>query len=170
MPGGKVVLDLLRRAVENGPPPSADSIQGATKRRDSGGHTLGSNQVEDTPITSLNAPPPNSNNGECAVRFITFWREGFSIGDGPLMPYEDPQNARILNEINCGRAPPSLFNVASGQLVELRVMRRLNESYVPPVAETPTAISGTGLRSEDLSLRRRRTVGRGDGDHIGNSG
>jgi UBX domain-containing protein 1 len=98
-----------------------------------------------------------------AIRHITFWREGFSVEDGPLMRYDNEENSRILDEINSGcvptfplapflftplyrRAPPSILNVAPGQPVELRVARRLNEDYVPPPAAPAAPFSGSGNR------------------------
>lgn len=45
-------------------------------------------------LTIADAPP--------AIRHLTFWRDGFSVEDGPLMRYDDPTNARILEEINSG--------------------------------------------------------------------
>lgn len=103
----------------------------------------------------LDAPP--------AIRHLTFWRDGFSVEDGSLMRYDDPNNAQILEEINSGyskllhlqshflkafysRAPPQILNVQVGQPVELRVARRINEDYVPPAAGPTRAFSGTGNR------------------------
>jgi UBX domain-containing protein 1 len=91
---------------------------------------LGSDEIESTYVADENTPSAPSE--EAAVREITFWREGFSIQDGPLMRYDDPANSEILNAINSGNAPPSVLNVQVGQPVELRVSRRLNEDYVPP--------------------------------------
>ena len=39
---------------------------------------------------------------ETAVRVITFWRNGFTIEDGPLLSYDNPQNAQLLELINSG--------------------------------------------------------------------
>lgn len=36
------------------------------------------------------------------TRQLTFWRNGFSIGDGPLLRYDDPANEFALNAINSG--------------------------------------------------------------------
>ena len=36
------------------------------------------------------------------IRHLTFWRDGFSVEDGPLMRYDDPNNAQILEEIKSG--------------------------------------------------------------------
>ena len=49
---------------------------------------------------------------EVQVRHLTFWRDGFSVEDGPLMKYDDPANQEILTAIKAGyaasRAPPSI--------------------------------------------------------------
>ncbi|KAI0341337.1 SEP-domain-containing protein [Trametopsis cervina] len=65
---------------------------------------------------------------------MTFWRNGFIIEGSELMSYDDPVNARILDEINAGRAPPSIFNVKTGQRVEVLLANRMREDYVPSVA------------------------------------
>jgi hypothetical protein len=37
-----------------------------------------------------------------AVRHLTFWRNGFTIEDGPLLSYDDPQNQEFLQAIKTG--------------------------------------------------------------------
>lgn len=39
---------------------------------------------------------------EVAVRHLTFWRDGFSVEDGPLMRYDDPGNRETLEAIKAG--------------------------------------------------------------------
>lgn len=39
---------------------------------------------------------------EVQVRHLTFWRDGFSVEDGPLMKYDDPANQEILTAIKAG--------------------------------------------------------------------
>jgi UBX domain-containing protein 1 len=103
---------------------------------------------------------------QTAMRDLTFWRDGFSVEGGELRRYDDPAQAQILSEINAGydqtflhstrpgstlnethiydrRAPPSILNVQPGQPVELRVLRRTEEDYVP----TPRrGFAGSGSR------------------------
>ncbi|KAF9650454.1 SEP-domain-containing protein [Thelephora ganbajun] len=137
LPGGSLVQDLLRRAAEAGP------ATNNTPRSmfSGGGYTLGSGDMESTYI-----PDPDAQDAPPAIRHLTFWRDGFSVEDGPLMRYDDPNNAQILEEINSGRAPPQILNVQVGQPVELRVARRINENYVPPAAGQTRTFSGTGNR------------------------
>ncbi|KDQ58119.1 hypothetical protein JAAARDRAFT_34921 [Jaapia argillacea MUCL 33604] len=83
-----------------------------------------------------------------AIRHITFWRDGFSIGDGELMRYEDPANTQILSEIHSGWAPPRLLNVLPGQFIELRVANRLSEDYTPaPLTDGSTSDVGPSRAS-----------------------
>jgi hypothetical protein len=39
---------------------------------------------------------------ERAIRHLTFWRDGFSIEDGPLLRYDDPENDATLKAIDQG--------------------------------------------------------------------
>lgn len=83
---------------------------------------------------------------EVAERNITFWQDGFSIADGPLMRYDDPQHAQTLSLINSGRAPLHLLNVRFGQPVQLRVEQRTNEKYQPPPPPPMKPFGGQGNR------------------------
>lgn len=67
-----------------------------------GGHTLGSDEVESTYIPDPNASNTVEEDETPTVRHLTFWREGFSVEDGELMRYDDPENEHILSEINSG--------------------------------------------------------------------
>ncbi|KAJ2799037.1 protein phosphatase regulator, partial [Coemansia guatemalensis] len=69
---------------------------------------------------------------------LTFWRNGFSIGDGPLYNLEDPVNRQNLEAILQGRAPLDILNVRPGQRVEMKIAVRRGEDYVPS-APSPSA-------------------------------
>lgn len=36
------------------------------------------------------------------LRTMTFWKNGFSVGDGELMRYDNPANNKLLEQINAG--------------------------------------------------------------------
>ncbi|KAJ1976555.1 protein phosphatase regulator [Dimargaris xerosporica] len=114
------------------------------------GHRLGTNS--DAPALPFTAQPPASmldsgaqaltgeegNDGDdgetengVAIRYLTFYRNGFVIADGPLFSYSDPNNLAYLEAIQSGRAPLSLLKVRPGQPVEMRVAKRMDEDYVP---------------------------------------
>lgn len=81
-----------------------------------------------------------------AIRHLNFWQDGFSIEDGPLQRYEDPQSQALLQAIENQSAPPGAFNIKFGQRVELRVAKRLNEKYSPPAPGPMKAFGGEGNR------------------------
>lgn len=85
--------------------------------------------------------PPST---QPARRQVTFWRNGFTFGEGPLMSYEDPKNAAVLQDILSGQVPPTLLDAQPGQLVELAVSKRTNEDYVAEPKE-PSDDSEAGV-------------------------
>ncbi|EER36189.1 conserved hypothetical protein [Candida tropicalis MYA-3404] len=65
-------------------------------------------------------------------REITFWKQGFTVGDGPLHRYDDPSNATVLQELNQGRVPMSILDVEFGQDVDVSVFKKTDEDWTPP--------------------------------------
>lgn len=130
------------------------------------GRTIGDeSSTEQTPSTSTSNQPTSNDrmdqdqdedededdeldqiSSEPVIRRITFWADGFSIGDGPLITSSDPRHEEILKAINAKRAPLALLNVAFGQEVELRIEKRINEKYKPPPPEPMKAFGGSGNR------------------------
>ncbi|KAG6887996.1 hypothetical protein C0995_011101 [Termitomyces sp. Mi166 len=138
LPGGDLVQDLLRRAAEANPARDASSRSGAFH---GGGHTLGSDEVESTYIPDPNAVPEDE---APAVRNLTFWSNGFTLEDGPLMQYDNPEHAALLAQLRSGQAPPHVLNLRVGQPVDIRIAQRTHEDYVPP--QGSRAFSGSGHR------------------------
>ncbi|KAJ6629896.1 hypothetical protein B0H10DRAFT_1985755 [Mycena sp. CBHHK59/15] len=141
VPGGDMVRDLLRRAAETSRAP-APLVPARGSAFFGGGHTLGSDEVESAYIPDPNASDPST---APATRHLTFWRDGFTVEDGPLMRYDDPQHSEVLAAIHSGLAPPAILNVSPGQPVEVLVTKRTGEDYVAP-REAPRAWGGTGVR------------------------
>lgn len=137
-PGGDVVRDLLERAARGGPAPEAAPRSTVFS---GGGHLLGGEDFDSRYIPDAENPDE-----EPAIRRITFWRDGFSVEDGDLLRYDDPQHAGVLAELHAGRAPPSILNIEVGQPVELRIAKRTHENYVPPPNRPTAAFTGSGNR------------------------
>ncbi|KAJ7910553.1 hypothetical protein B0H13DRAFT_1714283 [Mycena leptocephala] len=135
-PGGEIVRDLLRRAAEAGAAtPLAARGSGPFS---GGGHTLGSDEVPSTYVPDPNDPNASANpnvidpNAPPVRRHLTFWRDGFTVEDGPLMQYDNAEHAELLSALHSGAAPPALLGVLPGQRVEVVVAKRTGEAYVPP--------------------------------------
>jgi UBX domain-containing protein 1 len=123
---------------EAGPPP----------RFSGSGHTLGSESTSSVSVGEpIAAAPPTL---PPVTRTLTFWRDGFSVEDGPLMRYDDPANREILQGIERGRAPLSLMNVQPGQPADVSVFKRMDEDYIPPKKKF-VPFSGQGQRLGSLT-------------------
>ena len=93
-------------------------------------------------------PPEEEEDEEPQTRALTFWQDGFSIEDGPLYRYDDPKNKDLLEAINAGRAPPSIFGVRYNQPLTINVTKRTTETYQePPKVTKPFEGSGNRLGS-----------------------
>ncbi|ORZ03363.1 hypothetical protein BCR43DRAFT_483209 [Syncephalastrum racemosum] len=144
-----LVNQILKKAAEGGPAPDEDDPTAAQKHPSffqGSGYKLGS---EEEPSELINPTAPQAHEElplEPVTRYLTFWRNGFSVDDGPLYRYDDPANQTMLNAINSGRAPLSLLNVRHGQPVDVRVARRQDEDYVPPPKAPPKPFEGSGHR------------------------
>lgn len=113
------------------------------------GFSLGSveNEVQSRSIVDPEAQH-DFKKPEKVTRTITFWKEGFSVDDGELYKYDDPQNQTYLKQLNMGRAPLSLLNVQMFQDVDVNVVKKLEESYHDHQASKPRVFGfqGSGQR------------------------
>lgn len=144
-----LIKDLLEKARKGGQQQTNDSAPSTENKSVhhfvGKGYRLGSvvdtpNQVvEDLPEQPLPSKPKK------VTREITFWKEGFQVGDGPLYRYDDPANSFYLKELNQGRAPLKLLNVEFGQEVDVNVYKKLEVSYTPPKTKM-TGFQGQGQR------------------------
>ncbi|KAJ2584605.1 protein phosphatase regulator [Coemansia sp. RSA 1836] len=153
---GSLVDRILRRAVESssaaGPSNSQGDSRPSLPRTFAGrGRTLGNpsdnnGAANDMAASSESELSDAGENDEVAVRQLTFWRNGFSVGDGPLFNTEDPVNRQNLEAILQGRAPLDILNVRPGQQVEMKIINRRDEDYVPPAQPPAQPFSGHGNR------------------------
>ncbi|RVD81779.1 uncharacterized protein DFL_009628 [Arthrobotrys flagrans] len=120
-----------------------DEDEGPASRFTGRGVTLGSDdapsQVVEDPIAEILKPPPK------VTRNLYFWRDGFSVEDGPLLRYDDPAHQETLRGIEAGRAPLHLMGVLPGQPTDVNVHRKMDEDYVPPKKKF-VPFSGSGQR------------------------
>lgn len=131
--GNKLVDDIIRRSQQQAErgheSDESEDEQDQTPAFSGTGYRLGApgEAVIPAPGTSnSNRPLPR------VTRRLTFWRDGFSVEDGPLYRYDDPNNLPFLQAIEQGRAPMSILNVQIGQGVDVHVSRKLDEDYKKP--------------------------------------
>ncbi|CAO3683558.1 unnamed protein product [Umbelopsis vinacea] len=141
-----IVDDILKKAAEGGAPSQDENVPTQPRYFGGSGYKLGSDEEPSVQVTASGSQSEGSESSVPVTRQLTFWRNGFSIGDGPLLRYDDPANEFALNAINSGRAPLSLLDVQPGQAVDVRVAKRLDEDYTPPPKAPPKPFEGAGHR------------------------
>ncbi|WYZ38270.1 hypothetical protein EsH8_III_000184 [Colletotrichum jinshuiense] len=140
----KIINDILAKAKANASRPETASPAGPSRTNifRGTGQTLGGEGTESRSIPDPNAfqegaggPPGTS--GEPQERTLHLWQDGFSIDDGELHRFDDPENAMDLNMIRAGRAPLHLMNVRYDQPVDVKLhqhqenYRQLPKKYKP---------------------------------------
>lgn len=81
------------------------------------------------------------------TRTLHLWRNGFSIEDGPLRRYDDPQHAMDLQMIRTGRAPLHLMDVEHGQRCDVRLQQHEEDWHQLPRIYRPFGGQGRRLGS-----------------------
>lgn len=134
------LVDSILRKAKSGSGHSAEppSAFGGSGTRLGSFEDEGEAATDDQPAASPELP--------VVERTLYFWRNGFSIDDGPLYSLDDPANAVYLRAINQGRAPLALLNVANDQAVDVRIQNRPDEDYVQPVKPPSLDNAGEGRR------------------------
>ncbi|XP_027331171.1 plant UBX domain-containing protein 4-like [Abrus precatorius] len=74
---------------------------------------------------------------------ITFWRNGFSVNDGPLRRLDDPRNAPFLESIKKSECPKELEPADRSTSVHVNLTRR-DENYPEPVKPRHLPFQGVG--------------------------
>jgi UBX domain-containing protein 1 len=149
--GHSLVDDILKKAEEGGTyeeeeEEEMDTIRKKPKYYTGTGYRLGSEDEPSSQSIINQEEEEEEEELEPAIRHLTFWRNGFSVDDGPLYEYSNPVNQHLLTAIHSGRAPLSLLDVQHGQPVEVRVIKRQEEDYIPPPKAPPKPFEGTGHR------------------------
>ncbi len=109
--------------------PEEDSPGPRSSRFSGAGQTLGGDDAPSRTISDPNAEAPKPRTR--VARTLHFWQNGFSVEDGPLYRFDDPQSAPILALIKSGRAPLHIMGVQADQPVDVTVAQH-EEDYVQP--------------------------------------
>ncbi|XP_014663837.1 PREDICTED: NSFL1 cofactor p47-like [Priapulus caudatus] len=74
---------------------------------------------------------------------LKLWKDGFSVNDGNLRDYNDPENKDFLDSIHRGEIPLELIRLAPGGEVNLNMEDHRHEDYVQP-KRSVRAFQGAG--------------------------
>lgn len=107
------VSEIFRSAQESGAevvdPHTRHAAQAGSSRGGGGGsvyagagYRLGMTDTDHTVLPSAVAPTSQQRPQAIEPIIIKLWSNGLSINDGPLRPYEEPENQAFLNSIKKG--------------------------------------------------------------------
>nr|XP_043621675.1 plant UBX domain-containing protein 4-like [Erigeron canadensis] len=103
------------------------------------------------PVPSPAAPEQPQN----VVHNIVFWRNGFTVNDGPLRRLDDPENAPFLESIRKSECPRELEPADRRSSVHVNLIRR-DENRPEPQVAAQVAFQGVGRtlgrNSEEATL------------------
>jgi len=120
------------------PPPFLDN-QSSSSRSFTGTGRLLSGE------TAPSAAPADASASQEPVHIlhvIHLWNNGFSVDDGPLRAYDDPENAEFIESLKMSRCPQELEPADRSTPVHVNVMKRL-EDYREPIRPR-SAFQGVG--------------------------
>ncbi|KAK2042017.1 SEP domain-containing protein [Colletotrichum somersetense] len=147
----KIISDILAKAKANASRPEVESPAGPSRSSvfRGTGNTVGGEGTESRSIPDPNAfqegsQGPSGSGGEPQERTLHLWQDGFSIDDGELHRFDDPENAMDLNMIRAGRAPLHLMNVRYDQPVDVKLHQHQENYRALPKKYKP--FSGEGRR------------------------
>lgn len=142
--------NIMNQARQNRerPPRGDDEDEGPSQSSNFAGRaqTLGGDEAPSRVIEdAAGATVPARQRFPRVNRTLHLWADGVSIDDGPLLRFDDPANAHIMQEINHGRAPKALLDVQPDQEVDLNLEPHKGENYVAPKKKY-RAFGGQGQR------------------------
>lgn len=114
------------------------------------GVTVGGDGTESRRIPDARAPAAAAPRGDdlpVVTRTLHLWRDGFSIEDGPLRRFTDPEHAMDLQMIRSGRAPLHLMDVEHGQRCDVRLQQHDEDWHQLPRIYRPFGGQGHRLGS-----------------------
>jgi len=132
-----VVDKVIESAKKHGAVPK-NEVPAEEKEKFVGtGYTLG-NTVDNSKVVVPKPKPPG-----LKTVVLTFWKDCFTVDDGPPRKFSDPANASFLADVQRGVVPRELGAIAGGADLNIELIEK-KEEYKPPPKPKVVAFSGSG--------------------------
>ncbi|KAK6028958.1 SEP domain protein [Ostertagia ostertagi] len=82
---------------------------------------------------------------------LFMWENGFSIDDGPLRSFDNPESQQFLQSIMQGRVPAELLAAHPRRRIDLRMQKRTGP-YEPPKLKPFQVIDDESIDLKDAGL------------------
>jgi len=139
------VEDVFESAKKHG----AEVVDDLGKKSDTfsgSGFRLGSSMTTPSAKTESNTGPLN----------ITFWKNGFQVGESPLRTFSDPANKEFIEDISKGVVPRELVQ-SNGKDIPVNLIQK-NEDYVAPKPQLK-AFTGSGQTLGSTTTTQQQNSG-----------
>lgn len=130
----------------------AQEVEGPTqmiKKKPSGGgsfsgagHKLGDSTEAGETVGAAGSNANTSESREVAV-VLRLWSNGFTVNDGPLRSYQDPNNMDFISSIQRGEVPRELIREHQGKEIDMTMEDKRHEEFAAPKTH-PKAFTGKG--------------------------
>lgn len=131
---------IFDRARERGPRTDEERAAFAAEQTFTGaGYRLG-DAHRPTPATAV----PDVVGRRNVTRNLTFYANGFTVDDGPLRGFDDPDNEAFLTDVNRGVVPREMEEPGVGD-VSITLIDKKGEEYIAPKKKV-IPFSGGGQR------------------------
>ena len=101
---------------------------------------------------------------------LKMWKNGFSVDDGQLRPFDDPDNRDFLRSIQRGEIPNEMICMRRGGQVGLNMEDHRQEEYIQPKQKfktfqrarqkirSPDVKGGSGIWSTRWKIGKRHDI------------
>jgi len=96
-------------------------------------------------LGQTSSQPVPSNKKPIIRKKIILWKNGFTVGDGPLRDYYDPSNQAFMKQIQKGEMPSEFSKEAAQGEIDVDLSDKSGEDYKEPL-KVVQAFSGTGQK------------------------
>jgi len=131
-----VVKDVFESAQKLGAIAKNDEKQAEKEKFGGSGFVLG-NTDQKSKVTPAAPKPPGMRRA-----VLKFFKDCFTVDDGPPRNYNDPANKPFLSDVNAGRVPRELSG--TGDDIDVELINNKTEDYKPPPKPAIVSFSGSG--------------------------
>ncbi|CAH8449431.1 unnamed protein product [Schistosoma turkestanicum] len=108
------------------------------------GYKLGDDPNAPSQLESTTASSSSTNSISEQNVIVKMWRDGFSLDNGPLRSYTDPDASKFFDAIQSGQIPQELLKSAGGNMVNVMLEDHHHEEWQAPPAPKIKPFAGTG--------------------------
>ncbi|XP_020894352.1 NSFL1 cofactor p47 [Exaiptasia diaphana] len=108
------------------------------------GYRLGDTEGGPSQQVAGTSQPANEQHNREVI--LKFWSNGYTVDDGELLSFDDPNNKEFLDSVKKGEIPKELYRLSRGGEVHVNIEDHRQEEYTPPKKKKIIAFVGKGQK------------------------